>query len=49
MGYGEGGGQGDYSGMGGEWEGVGGGEVEMWVGGCHFLEVQILKSQYIVA
>ena len=26
--------------MGGEWEGVGGGEVEMWVGGCHFLEVQ---------
>jgi hypothetical protein len=25
------------------------GEVEMWVGGCHFLEVKILKSQYIVA
>jgi hypothetical protein len=23
--------------------------VEMWVGGCHFLEVQILKSQYIGA
>lgn len=46
VGYG-GGGQGDYSSMGGEWEGVGGGEVEMWVSGCHFLEVQTLKSQCI--
>jgi hypothetical protein len=49
VGYSEGGGQGGYSGMDGEWEGVGVGEVEMWVGGCHFLEVKILKSQYIVA